>query len=195
MSTAVMPTATDRPPLVGVVLAGGASRRMGRDKALLAWHGEPLIAHQLALLEACGVDTALVSGERPAWHGIADARANGGPVAGIAGILAARSGDLRLLVIPVDMPLLQSALLQRLRDREPDAPCLRFAGKVLPFRLRVDARCRAELDAHMASGAARERSLRALQQAVGLVEIPLQPHEAVQLTDCNTPETWEEATS
>lgn len=31
--------------LVGLVLAGGRSSRMGRDKAMLPWDGVPLLAH------------------------------------------------------------------------------------------------------------------------------------------------------
>ncbi len=34
----------------GFVLAGGQSSRMGRDKALLTFAGQPLIAHALAIL-------------------------------------------------------------------------------------------------------------------------------------------------
>ena len=31
--------------VAGVLLAGGRSSRMGRDKAGLDWHGEPLVVH------------------------------------------------------------------------------------------------------------------------------------------------------
>lgn len=33
------------------ILAGGQSSRMGRDKALLPWQGQPLVAHIAAILE------------------------------------------------------------------------------------------------------------------------------------------------
>lgn len=194
MRMAAMSTATDTLPCIGVVLAGGRSRRMGHDKALLQWHGQPLIEHQLALLRAAGVDEAVVSGERPDYGGIADVRNDAGPVAGLAAIAQTRQGDLQLLVIPVDMPLLQPPLLRRLRSHAPDAPCLRFADKVLPLRLRVDTHCREILDTLVKHDDPRARSLRVLQRAAGLVEIPLASDEAAQLTDCNTRATWEEVT-
>lgn len=189
-----MPTATDALPCLGAVLAGGRSRRMGRDKALLDWHGRPLIEHQLATLRAAGVDEVLVSGERPDYAGIADVRADAGPLAGLAALADMRDEDFQLLVVPVDMPLLQPSLLHRLRTQRPDAPCLRLADKVLPLRLRIDARCRDILDVLAHHEDPRARSLRALEQAAGLVELALADDEAAQLVDCNTEASWQEVT-
>jgi molybdenum cofactor cytidylyltransferase len=45
------------PSLVGVILAAGESSRMGRDKALLPWHGETFLA---AAIESLSMDTELV---------------------------------------------------------------------------------------------------------------------------------------
>jgi len=190
-----MPTGTDAPPCIGVVLAGGRSRRMGRDKALLDWRGRPLIEHQLATLTAAGVDRTCVSGRRPTFRGVADAREQAGPVAGIAGVAGITDGEADLLIIPVDMPLLGPALLARLRTQRPQARCLRFVDHVVPMRLRLDRACRATLARLMATGDPRRRSLRALQHAVGIEHIALGADETTQLTDCNTPTEWNKATA
>ncbi|WP_049621206.1 molybdenum cofactor guanylyltransferase [Frateuria defendens] len=189
-----MPDTVAEPlPCIGVVLAGGLSSRMGRDKALLPWQGRPLIEHQLAVLREAGVAEARVSGDRPDYAGIADAQPQAGPLGGLAGVAAVLAGEAELLVIPVDMPRLQATLLQRLRRERPDARCLAFAGHVLPLRLRLDGRSRALLR-ELLQQEPRRRSLRALQAALGGEDIPLDAAEARQLADCNTEAGWNEVT-
>ncbi|QRN55909.1 molybdenum cofactor guanylyltransferase [Dyella caseinilytica] len=176
---------------IGVVLAGGLSSRMGRDKAMLSWHGRPLIEHQIAMLQAAGVDTVHVSGDRPDYQGIADPVAHAGPLGGIAGI-AANCSDGDLLIVPVDMPRLQSALLRQLLEASTPSGSTHFTGHVLPMRLRLDDTCRTALKALMAANDHRMRSLRALQERVGVSVIPLNAEDEMQLIDCNTEETWRE---
>lgn len=43
-----------------ILLAAGVSRRMGTLKALLDWHGRPLIMHQIVTLRAAGADEVVV---------------------------------------------------------------------------------------------------------------------------------------
>jgi molybdenum cofactor guanylyltransferase len=186
-----MGMATEPLRSIGVILAGGRSSRMGRDKAMLSWRGQPLIEHQIDLLKAAGVDSVRVSGDRPEYQGIVDAVSHAGPVGGIASI-AAVVDDAELIIIPVDMPRIQPPLLQRLQAAPSQKRCVHFAGHVLPMRLRLDATSRAALDALMAASDDSARSLRALQERVGTSEIPLHDDEAAQLIDCNTEETWRE---
>jgi molybdenum cofactor guanylyltransferase len=194
MRAAIERGANTRLPCIGVVLAGGQSTRMGRDKALLEWHGRPLLERQLDALRASGVDALRVSGERPGYHGVVDAQPGLGPLGGLAGIADALPGEAELLVIPVDMPLLGATLLRRLRTEHPHARGVRCIDHVLPMRLRLDAQSRALLAAFLREPEARQRSLRALQQALGCDEIALDADEIAQLADCNTEASWNEVT-
>ena len=57
----------DRTTIEGFVLTGGASSRMGSDKALLMLDGEPMAAHLARLLSPYAIRVTLV-GERPAYR-------------------------------------------------------------------------------------------------------------------------------
>jgi molybdopterin-guanine dinucleotide biosynthesis protein A len=96
----------------GVLLAAGASRRMGRDKATLpAADGQPLWRRQLDVLAQAGADELLVSARaEQTWvpadiTRVEDAVADAGPLAGVAAALA-RCDGTHLLVLAVDLPAL-----------------------------------------------------------------------------------------
>jgi Molybdopterin-guanine dinucleotide biosynthesis protein A len=59
-----------RLPVTGVVLAGGASRRMGRDKAFLDLGGRPLIAHVLERMGEVCAETLIVANDIPRYAGL-----------------------------------------------------------------------------------------------------------------------------
>src|SRR5689334_8223671 len=97
--------------LTGAVLAGGQSRRMGRDKATLAHDGRPLWARQAGILRETGADPVAVvraPGQAPLglpddlllWH---DTVAAVGPLAGLHIALSQCRTSL-LAVLAVDMP-------------------------------------------------------------------------------------------
>lgn len=101
------------------VLAGGASSRMGRDKALLEIGGKLLIEHAVNLLRKLGGEPRIVAA-RPDLAKYApvieDRRSGCGPLSGIAAGLLASESELATF-IPVDVPLLPLALLALLRER------------------------------------------------------------------------------
>ncbi len=100
---------------VGVVLAGGRSRRMGRDKALLDLGGETLAARAVRLVAGACPEVAIAAAGRELVPGIAPL-ADGpgqGPAAGILGAALAYPGH-PLLVVACDLPALPPELLASL---------------------------------------------------------------------------------
>jgi molybdopterin-guanine dinucleotide biosynthesis protein A len=113
-----------------VLLAGGASRRMGRDKALLPLpDGRLLWQRQLAVLEALAPAELFISG--PPKDGypaevrrLDDAAAGLGPLGGVAAVLRAVQVPL-LVVLAIDLPLMTAEFLRKLLDRcEPEQGCV-----------------------------------------------------------------------
>lgn len=101
----------------GVVLAGGASRRMGRDKALLVVDGERLVDRAVRVLQQVAADVVVASGRRTirglAVPQVPDQPRDGGPLAGLAAGLLHAEHDLAH-VLAVDLPGADPALLQAL---------------------------------------------------------------------------------
>jgi molybdenum cofactor guanylyltransferase len=121
------------PPVYGLVLAGGQSTRMQRDKATLAYHGgKTQLEWAMELLQS-HVERAFVSvrpGQtdpvRARFEQIVDTREGLGP---IAGIMAAqgRYPDAAWLVLACDLPFLEAATLDYLlAERDPTRPATAF---------------------------------------------------------------------
>lgn len=101
---------------IGVILAGGASTRMGTDKALVEVDGEPMVAWVAAALgRVC--DDLLVVGREGKLHGIEaildDHPGPLGPAAGVATALRLAAGR-PVLAVAVDQPFLRVETLVRL---------------------------------------------------------------------------------
>lgn len=114
-----------------VILAGGQSSRMGRDKALIEVGGKTLLARQVELARAIGAAEIFISGRADTDYSalgcrvLEDELQNAGPLAGIARGLAVVREPL-LLVLAVDMAKMTSDLLKKLH-----AHC-RAGGGVVP---------------------------------------------------------------
>ena len=105
--------------LSAVLLAGGKSRRMGRDKAAILFRDSPLWRHQLETLRKLEPKELLVSAQGdPPWRPadvefVADAQPSRGPLSGIAAALS-RTESEHLLALAIDMPFMTDDYLREL---------------------------------------------------------------------------------
>jgi molybdenum cofactor guanylyltransferase len=107
--------------LSGVVLCGGKSSRMGRDKAELAVGSRSLLEHAAALLAQLTPDVRLACGSQARYAElklplVLDRVADAGPLAGLESALASARPGL-VIAIACDMPRLEASVLQALVDR------------------------------------------------------------------------------
>ncbi len=107
--------------VVGFVVAGGESRRMGRDKAHLPWGGADLLDHAVARLRAVTDDVRILCGPvtRYGNRGLPvepDRVSGAGPLGGVLTGLTAAPGRPGLF-LAVDLPHVPAALLAHLVGR------------------------------------------------------------------------------
>ncbi len=102
-----------------VLLAGGESRRMSKDKATLLYRGKPLWQLQLDLLRKLEPAEIFVSARTdPAWRPadvqfVPDEPPSRGPLSGLTATLA-RIRSSHLLVLAIDMPFMSEEHLRYL---------------------------------------------------------------------------------
>jgi len=125
--------------MTGIILAGGASRRMGTDKAFLEVNGKPLIEHILAVFSSLFARTIVVTNtpDRYRSYGIeltSDVLDISGPLTGIySGLL--RSSDEYNFVAACDMPFLNPRLISYMGEiaAGQDAVVPQFDGFLEPL--------------------------------------------------------------
>jgi molybdopterin-guanine dinucleotide biosynthesis protein A len=192
--------------VAGVVLAGGRSRRMGTDKALLELGGVASVVRVVgALAHLHAVVVVAAQGQRlPALHAtvVRDERADTGPLHGLAtGLRAAAGAGADVAVVcATDLPLLHpsvvDALLARLGDHDVLLPVVDGQEQLLAAVYRTSL-------APVAAGlvSAGERRLRAVLTGVDVrridgAELAGDPAVAAadphlhSLRSANTPQEW-----
>jgi molybdopterin-guanine dinucleotide biosynthesis protein A len=142
----------------GVVLAGGRSSRMGRDKALIEVDGRSLLDRALDKLEP-HVQELLVIGD-PLKYGhvgpfvFADDIPGVGPLGGLVTAMRYASHD-RMLVLACDMPNVTADLFVLLKaglQAEGFAFVPACDGRTEPLAAAYHRRCRSTFEARVAQG-------------------------------------------
>ncbi len=133
--------------VAGIILAGGASRRFGTDKAAALLDGRPLIAHVATRLAPQVTAVAIVGARQT--YGLPypliddDQHEGKGPLAGIAAGLAwARTLNAHwLLTAPCDVPHLPHNLLSLLLDSAADGPSMPAMPATVETPRGIEAAC------------------------------------------------------
>lgn len=164
--------------LGAMILVGGASSRMGADKAALLWDGVRAVDRVAALARDVGATIVVTVGRGDyGLPRVSEEPAGGGPAAGLAAglaALAARGCD-RALVLAVDAPTIRPDDLAPLLAA--GSPGAAYEGLHLPLAIDVAAM------AAVAPGSALGRLL----DQVGVVRVPCPPDAALRLRGANTP--------
>jgi molybdenum cofactor guanylyltransferase len=179
--------------LAGLLLTGGASRRLGVPKALLTCDGERLVDRSARTLSAVCAPVLEVGPGYGALPACREREPGAGPLAGfVAGAFALHADgyDGPLIVLAVDLPSVTPELLQWLAEHEGTGCVVpRVAGQLQTVcaRYSPDA-CRVAPELYERG----ERSMRALLDAVAVTEVDEDEWSAVGdmavFADVDTPD-------
>ncbi|MBS0408618.1 MAG: NTP transferase domain-containing protein [Proteobacteria bacterium] len=165
-----------------IILVGGASSRMGADKAALDWGGRRAVDRVADLAREAGAGLVLTAGGDYGLPFVPDPSPQAGPVAGImaAAPVFRDAGLDRALVLAVDAPTLGRADVAPLLD-VPGAGAA-YEGFPLPAVISM---------ALLPDDADPDWPLRRLVERARLATLPCPPGLAGRLRGANTPEERE----
>ena len=198
---------------LGVVLAGGKSSRMGKDKAQLTRisnaksttnkHAKQqnMLSYSRSILQQAGCSSVVISGDQ---HGIADCIKNAGPIGGIYSIMTTLQPQ-SLLILPVDLPLISAIDLQYLKQQgELSQQACFYQQHALPLYLPNTAflalffqQALMPLSASLSAASQQSKRVKAPSIRDMLKQIPhtgIKPKDPQRLFNTNTPEQWQQAT-
>ncbi|MBW7907991.1 MAG: NTP transferase domain-containing protein [Kiritimatiellae bacterium] len=194
------PKASAPPPLYGLVLAGGRSKRMGRDKSAILYGDRPQVETTFQLLSPLCVQTFISNRSdqsctpghegKPQLH---DRYTDLGPLGGLLTAFDTHP-SCAWLVIACDLPFLKRETLDHLianRDPKCDATAFRshhFEGLPEPLCAIYEPAMRARLQQFAADGITCPRKA-LVRSNTHLIDLP-DPHA---LENANLPEEFEAA--
>lgn len=202
----MMTEATDT-PVTGVILAGGRSRRMGQNKALMRLGDDPLITHVIRKMESVTDELLLITNQPDLYTDLklpmyADILPEMGALGGLHTGLS-YAANRTVICVGCDMPLLQPNLLSHLTallgDYDAVVPCVQAADRSAPVFQTLSAvyskRCLPVIDGMLTVG---ELRVHALYERIDVRIV--QPEEwqafdpqGLSFFNINTPEDFEKA--
>jgi molybdopterin-guanine dinucleotide biosynthesis protein A len=162
--------------LGAIILTGGASSRMGEDKAARLWSGVRAVDRVAAVARAAGAGQVVTAGARDyGYPHVPDPAPLSGPVAGIRAALGLLPAVERVLVLAVDAPTITPEDLAPLLA----TPGAAYEGLPLPM---LFARAAAPSDAEDGW------PLRRFADRCGLIRLPAPSGRIPHLRGANTPD-------
>lgn len=160
--------------LSGIVLAGGESRRMGRNKAFLELGGQSLISRVLDTLTGLCSELIISANDVAAYahlpaRVVPDIIRNRGPLGGVHAGLASMRNEFAI-VVACDMPFLNLRLLRYMAAVATgyDVVVPRLEGEYEPLHAIYSPGCKEAIEELLAEG---PRRIVALYQRVRVREI------------------------
>jgi molybdopterin-guanine dinucleotide biosynthesis protein A len=192
----------DHNACLGVVLSGGLSSRMGEDKSKLMRNNVDMLSYSKQLLSSAGIKQVIVStshqGSSSGRHStnndcVKDVFNNAGPLGGIYSIIK-QYRPSALLILPVDLPLMDSPSLTKLKQiGELSHKACFYENNYLPLYLPVNAFVEQFLQhnfcVNIDSADKKQRSIRALLKQIPSQEVTITSPKV--LFNSNTPEQWQ----
>lgn len=189
--------------LMALILAGGKSSRMGRDKALIAWEGKPLLRRVGEVASACCSSVYLFTPRVQPYQNLFSDRdplsilileeitPGGGPLVAFADALTQLPPADWIFLLACDLPQLDAAILQEWAAKLPQLPPDTLAwvpcrdGFWEPLCAFYRPALKPHLEAFIAAGG---RSFQDFLSRLPAVAFPVNQAEARMLRNCNTPE-------
>lgn len=181
----------------GAILAGGKSRRMGRDKALLEFNGVAFIDRIAQTLRRVFERVIIVSDHGSGYEYLnlpvyGDLIRDCGPLGGIYSAFAYTDTE-SVFIAPCDIPFLTTGVVHALLDSHTsaDATVITDGGRIQPLCGVYERRCISTLELHL-----RRRQLRVVRflENIDLTLVPLRVDELSgfpsPLTNINTIEEY-----
>lgn len=184
--------------VAGVILAGGESRRMGKNKALLEVNGEAMVERAFRRMSELFDEVLLVTNTPENYEfipcrKIADIYAGCGPLGGIHAALSA-CVTARVFVVACDMPALNRELIRELCtiDRNGDVVIPETPGGLEPLHAVYARSCLPKMETMLQAGERRIRSFFDLAQVrqVPRDRVALLDPEFTSFHNINTPEDY-----
>ena len=187
----------------GVILAGGQSRRMGRDKRFLDFEGEPLLSRVHSLLQPLFSEVLIVAAkpcpgiDAVGCRVVTDLVPGAGSLGGLFTGLEMATQP-RIFAVACDMPFLEAGVIRRFASYSTaDIVVAQVKGRIEPLHAVYSKRCLPHLRTMIAQGTLRiHELLRVVSLSRHLLtedELGDDPAALLSFLNVNTPQDLEQA--